>query len=205
MPATNHPLPSDGRSSAEEPGFMRRLRDGLRRRWRRLMIEVASRTGRYDRLRKIDWTRMERLVFICSGNICRSPYAEAVAIGRGVKAISCGTSAIGGAPADSMAIETAQRFSVNLQAHRSVRFVDVDFSSADLLVVMDTGHLHLAQGVAEEVGAQMTLLGLWDNEQPAIIRDPFGMSAAEFDMCFRRINQCIDTLVRQSFEDNPGL
>lgn len=178
-------------SSTEGGSFFFRVRDGLRRRWRRLVIEIASRTGRYDRWKAVEWERVERLVFICSGNICRSPYAEAVAIRRGLDAISFGTTASGGAPADPVAIEVAKRVGIDLRKHRSRRFNDHGIRASDLLVIMDTSHLTSTRLVAESVGAQTTLLGLWDGGQPVVIWDPFGQPADKFEACFQRIDSCM--------------
>ena len=63
--------------------------------------------GVYNNYRRIDWDKIERLVFVCKGNICRSAYAEAVAKSLGVSAISCGLSTKLDAPANADAIEIA--------------------------------------------------------------------------------------------------
>ena len=44
---------------------------------RSLYHSLMDRTGQYTRLGIVDWGRVERLVFVCQGNICRSAYAEA--------------------------------------------------------------------------------------------------------------------------------
>lgn len=176
--------------------LFRWLSQGVRRRWRRLEAEIASRTGRLDRWKRIEWARVERLVFVCSGNICRSPYAEAIALRRGVDAVSCGTTASGGATADPTAIKVADRFDIELRGHCSSRLVDLEIRASDLLVIMDTSHLPSTLGVAEASGAQLTLLGLWDGQQPAVIRDPFGQPADEFEYCFQRIGSCMDGMLK---------
>ena len=175
----------------------KRVREGLQRRWRRMSISIAGRAGRYERWRSVDWSRVERLVFVCSGNICRSPFAEKLALSKGIRSVSCGTTAKGGAPGDPTAVEIAQSFGIGLEDHVSNRVSEVDFSASDLIVVMDVHHLAAVEPMVESLGAQLTLLGLWDDAQPIIIADPFGCPPADFHKCFRRISACLDNLANR--------
>ena len=175
----------------ESAGFLRRVREGVDRRWQRLAIGWASRTGQYERYRDIEWSRVGRLVFVCSGNICRSPFAEHLAHASGWQAVSCGTTAWPGALADPTAVSVAHGLGVDLGNHRSGHIGDIELDPTDLLVGMDIRHLHACQRRAEELGAQSTLLGLWDGVHPVIIEDPFGRPVAEFAACFMRISDCL--------------
>ena len=88
-----------------------------------------------------------RVLFVCTGNICRSPTAEAVfraraaAAGLEVEADSAGTGDwhVGAAP-DARATAAAARRGLDLstQTARQVRLND--FTRFDLLVAMDRGH-----------------------------------------------------------------
>ena len=147
-------------SNSNVSSLGKRIREGLRRRWRRMSISIAGRAGRYERWRSVDWSRVKRLVFVCSGNICRSPFAERFALSKGINAVSCGTTAKGGAPGDPTAIQVAQSFGIDLEDHASKRVSEVDFSASDLIVVMDVHHLAAVEHVSERAGAQLTLLGL---------------------------------------------
>lgn len=175
--------------------WRRRLRDGLLRRWRRWRIGVLSRLGRYERWREVDWARVERLVFVCTGNICRSPFAEVVTRQRGRTAISCGTRARTGAPVNPVASHVAGRSGVDLAGHASLALETAVIGARDLLVAMDVDHLAEAHIRAEDGGAQVTLLGLWDRAQPVVIHDPYGRPEAEFTACFKRIERCLDKLL----------
>ena len=53
---------------------------GFVRYWRG---RAAALAGQYDGLRAVDWDRVERLVFMCTGNICRSPLAAVYAESQG--------------------------------------------------------------------------------------------------------------------------
>ena len=89
---------------------------------------------------------MKRILFVCLGNICRSPVAHAVAknyveshglAGR-IEVDSCGTSSHhNGEQADSNTRAAAQRMGVDLEWHRSRRLRAADYTDFDVLVAMD--------------------------------------------------------------------
>jgi protein-tyrosine-phosphatase len=88
------------------------------------------------------------LLFICSGNTCRSPLAEAlarkVASSRGIDDVnvaSAGTNAIDGVPATDEALLVGMERGVDLTGHRSRQLTPAIVSEADLIFVMTPGHL----------------------------------------------------------------
>jgi protein-tyrosine phosphatase len=105
-----------------------------------------------------------RILFICSGNICRSPTAEGVmrhiAAERGLE-IEAASAGIGGwhvgEPADRRSAEAALRRGIELHgAAQQVR--RSDFSDYDLLVAMDHGHLRDLLAMAGEHRDKVRLL-----------------------------------------------
>src|ERR1035441_957189 len=63
--------------------------------------------GLLSSLERLDWHSVQRLVFVCKGNICRSAYGEEKAKNLGIQAISFGLDAKGENPATEMAIRLA--------------------------------------------------------------------------------------------------
>jgi protein-tyrosine phosphatase len=89
---------------------------------------------------------MTRVLFICMGNICRSPTAEAVfadlvrrtAPHAGIEVDSAATHDYHiGHPPDRRSVATARRRGIDLSALRSRLLVPEDFARFDLLLVMD--------------------------------------------------------------------
>lgn len=87
-----------------------------------------------------------RLLFVCMGNICRSPTAEAVfadllrreAPHAGIEIDSAGTHDYHlGAPPDARAIAAARRRGIDMSALRARQLVAEDFTRFDLLLAMD--------------------------------------------------------------------
>jgi len=103
---------------------------------------------------------MTKILFVCSGNICRSPTAEAVArhaieragLGAVITVDSAGTYGghVGEAP-DARARKAAQKRGYDLSALRARKLDASDFVDFDLLLAMDAEHLAEMQRLCPEV------------------------------------------------------
>ena len=162
---------------------------------RRLIGRLHLALGRFDNLRCIDAERIERLVFVCRGNVCRSPYAEVVAKSLGLSATSCGVEVSRSAPAEAMAVRATLLRGKDLSEHMSRSIFDVPLDSSDCLVVFDLSHLPTARDVAAHVGCQITLLGLWREPSVTEIADPFGRPLQNFRQCFDEIDEALAGLM----------
>lgn len=163
---------------------------------RRLLGRIKLQVGRYEVLRNINMDHVERFVFVCRGNVCRSPYAEAVAKSLGFQAISCGVSVTTSAPAETMAVRAAFLRGRDISRHLSRSIFDVSLTKTDCLVVMDPSQLPVAQKLAIAARCQVTLIGLWLNPCKVEIFDPYGSTLFNFNKCFTEIDDSMINLVR---------
>src|SRR5882757_1356660 len=115
-----------------------------------------------------------RTIFVCTGNICRSPYAEFVARSHGVEAISCGTHTQTGLPADRSAMEEARRRGVDMQHHRTTRWDDVQLRDGDLVITMQLRHAATVLSRARRHNCRVVMLNSFLLPQFAVIWDPYG-------------------------------
>ncbi len=160
-----------------------------------LYYQLLNLTGIYTRYKKIDWRRVDRLVFVCKGNICRSAFAEAVAISSEVVAISFGLDTKGNEPAHSAAIKIADLCGYDLSQHKTTTCMVVDIREGDLLVAMEPWQVcRLRKRFNNKY--QYTLLGLWVNPPRPYIHDPYGMKPVYFERCFTVIKNAVFALVR---------
>lgn len=142
--------------------------------------------GRFAKYSEVDWSRVERFVFVCHGNICRSSLAEGVAKSLGVNAISLGIACREGAQADPRAIAFANTIDIDLYQHRTQSLQSVNIVPGDLIVVMEPDHIkHFETFITN--GVQLTLAGLWDSNACAYIHDPYCSNQTFFSRCEQRV------------------
>lgn len=136
---------------------------------------------------------MLRAIFICSGNICRSPMAQAVFAQQTQErdlpciTISMGTLGIMNAPAAKEAIAACGKRGIDLLSHRSQPLNRNLLQRASHIFVMEPQHKEavLALGVNDE---RVHFLGAWDPVDPREqIDDPVNLSQEVFDACLDRI------------------
>ena len=155
------------------------------------------RLGAFREFQSVDWSRVDRLVFVCQGNICRSPYAEVRTRGKGVSTLSFGLAAVNGRPADPVAVRVAAERGVDLSSHQTRGASHFPIGPRDLLLAMEPWQARQACDMARAVDAQVTLLGLWSPQPRPHIEDPFGLSEAYYDHCFTLIDSLIEEILRR--------
>jgi protein-tyrosine phosphatase len=171
---------------------------GKRAMLRSILYGTIAILGGARRYRKIDWMRVDRVVFVCHGNICRSPFAEAVAKKRGLQATSLGLFAENGVPADPDATKTAAELGVDLGFHRATRASDFRPTPHDLVVGFEPAHVEDLMRISKKaLGCQVTLLEVWSWPPNLYLHDPYGTGIEYFHACFRRIDRVVEHLSRQ--------
>lgn len=171
---------------------------------RALLHHMAARlrllANGFREFRAVRWSEVERVVFVCQGNICRSPYAEARARAMGLPTASFGLGAGQQKPADPQAQAAAAARGLDLSGHRSLHLRGFRLEPNDLLVGMEPWQARDLRQLEGAAQGQVTLLGLWSRPPRPHIQDPYGLSRAYFDTCFRTIDAGIATMA-QRYED----
>lgn len=141
---------------------------------------------------------MKRVIFVCSGNICRSPMAAGIAtkrfeeLGVGAAVISCGTLNIQGKRADPHAVQAAAEHGIDLGAHRSQGVSVGLLRLADHIVVMEPKHADHVLRHAPELAAKVVRLWEHSDVPMAEIHDPIGSDLDAFRTCYTELEICIE-------------
>lgn len=155
-----------------------------------------------------------RICFVCTGNICRSPMAEAVfrrllAAGGYEGRLEVSSAATGdwhvGERADARTIAALKTRGYDASKHRARQFDPAWFQSLDLIVVFDRGQERTVREWApDEVSRAKVQLLLSFDESPgggvgaaADVPDPYYSDAALFDSVLATIERASVALFRQ--------
>ena len=152
--------------------------------------------GKYRKYRTVDMQSIDRVVFVCKGNICRSAFAEAVAKSAGINAISCGLITVEDAPANKDAIEVAKKLGYDMRMHRTTPIMYLVLRKTDLLVAMEPWQ---ADALCKNLKRRynVTLLGLWSSSVRPHIHDPYGLSSIYFNNCFKLIESSVYEIAKK--------
>jgi protein-tyrosine phosphatase len=149
--------------------------------------------GYYRSYQHINFNTVNRLVFICSGNICRSPYGEYMAKAAGLNSVSYGLRCRGGDKADPRALHQASLSGVSIQSHITTNISEYKLRKGDLFLVMEPRHL-LELNASNVEYDQVTIAPLWSNKPTPYLHDPFNTNDVFFSRCELVVEQCVSNI-----------
>lgn len=153
-------------------------------RWRRNVVPSVSRS----------------ILFVCHGNICRSPFAARYlhtrleALGwTGISVRSAGLSAVPGREADPLTARAAKEFGVDLWSHLAEGLSAQIVRESDLILVMEWAHRVRLLEAFPDARGKTVLLGMFDEDLRDLnIADPGHAPFERHRACQRRIMACVD-------------
>ena len=150
-----------------------------------------------------------RVVFVCTGNICRSPMAEvvfresaeSVGLGSRVVSTSAGTGDWHvGERADQRTLEALERRGYDGTRHRARQFTQEHFATNDLVIALDRSHERILRGWARDEGDadKIALLMAFDPSAATLdVPDPYYAGRGMFDEVLGMIESASRSLFRQ--------
>jgi protein-tyrosine-phosphatase len=148
-----------------------------------------------------------RLLFVCTGNTCRSPLAEVIARRRvselgwtSFQVRSAGVGAWEGGPASSGSLAAAARHGLDLMAHRSSRVTPSTLEWADLVLAMSPSHVaHLRELGARDKTEMITTFAAGDDPTgvPPSVSDPVGGTDEDYEETFVLLERLVERALRR--------
>ncbi len=140
---------------------------------------------------------MDKIVFICTGNTCRSPIAEGLFKAMngeqktGLKAASAGLFTADGLPASENAVIAAHELGADISQHTSTLLNQNLVNDAKYLVCMTASHYDQILSKFPNVGDKLfTLL-------PTDIDDPYGGNIDAYRHCANQIQSAVKSIIER--------
>jgi len=143
---------------------------------------------------------VQSVLFVCKGNICRSPLAEAyfrslvVKEGRHMTVRSAGLETTPGKPADDRVKALAWEHRLLLGEHATTQVHMELLDQSDLILVMEIGQKDRIQALYPRTKGKVVLLGRFDSRGALEIADPYSGTSEDFLSCFQQVSRCCDML-----------
>nr|WP_092070696.1 low molecular weight protein arginine phosphatase [Dendrosporobacter quercicolus]NSL48344.1 low molecular weight protein arginine phosphatase [Dendrosporobacter quercicolus DSM 1736]SDM13804.1 protein-tyrosine phosphatase [Dendrosporobacter quercicolus] len=142
---------------------------------------------------------MLRILFVCTGNTCRSPMAEAILkekvrqhqLEDKIRVFSAGVAAGAEAPASTGAYLAMSAKGIDLTSHYSRQLLPKDVEAADLVLTMTAGHKGAVLHIVPSAGDKLYTLAEFAGGAGQVT-DPFGGSAEIYQACAAQIEQLLE-------------
>jgi len=150
------------------------------------------------------------VLFVCTGNICRSPMAEYLLLSRigpgsSWAVGSAGLSAVDGLAASRTAIEVMDEIGIDIRKHFSRELTGEIVDEATIILVMTSAHAAELKQRFPKARDRLYLLGSFNKHAgEKEIPDPVGSNIEIYRRTLKEIAACLDGLISylQSFQKN---
>lgn len=145
-----------------------------------------------------------KIMFICTGNICRSAMAEGMlkkmAIERklDIETYSCGIYAEDGDYATYNAIYVSKNYDVDISNHRATNIRNSKIEDMDVILCATKSHkqavVYMYPNLKDKIYTMKEYAGLDKNKQDMDIKDPWGYDIETYNNCISEIEKCLEQI-----------
>ncbi|MFI4854724.1 MAG: Sua5/YciO/YrdC/YwlC family protein [Phycisphaerales bacterium JB065] len=191
-------LASDQRALGQSSTLVRFLKSGSYR---------VDREGAYSQ-RYIDKQIMRTILFVCTGNTCRSPMAAAIArelierspLDLPTTVRSAGAFTSGGMPATPEAVHAVESLGYAMGPHQSSVLTREMINQADEVYGLTASHVEAIRAIDPTAGDKIMLLDPDGRDVP----DPIGQSQSVYDETAKRLQELIQRRLSEHRQTVPG-
>jgi len=143
-----------------------------------------------------------KIMFICTGNICRSAMAhvmlqkKANEENKDIQAYSCGVFAENGDVPTYEGIQVMREYGIDLKNHRATHIKNSKIEDMDLILCATTSHknnvINMYPNLKEKVFTMKEYSGY--DKRDMDIKDPWGYGIEVYRKCAAEIEDCIDKM-----------
>lgn len=138
---------------------------------------------------------MNKVIFVCTGNTCRSPMAEGLAkqIWPRAQIMSRGLSVYHGDKANDKSVACMKNYGIDLSTHKPKSFNPKEVDSETVVLTMTAQHKSYIEAVAPQLKGQVhTILGYAGLIGDVV--DPYGGSLAIYETCADLIKETLEII-----------
>ncbi|WP_321150757.1 arsenate reductase/protein-tyrosine-phosphatase family protein [Aeromonas jandaei] len=140
---------------------------------------------------------MKKILVVCVGNICRAPTAEGLLRERlpSCQVGSAGICALVGKPVDKVASEVALQNGLSLEGHSARQLTRELCQDADLILVMEKGHISSVTAIDPWCRGKTMLFGYWLEESE--VPDPYRLTREAYEHVYQLLVRSADGWARK--------
>lgn len=143
-----------------------------------------------------------KIMFICTGNICRSAMAHAMMSkkvkdeNKDIEVYSCGVFAENGDYPTREAIEVMEEYGVDLKPHRATNIRQSNIKEMDVILCATTAHKNNVLNMYPELEGKVYTMKEYAgfDKKDLDIKDPWGYDISTYRRCASEIEKCIENL-----------
>ena len=159
---------------------------------------------------------MKKVLFVCTGNICRSPMAEGflrelTSERGGFESLSAGTSAVDGQAPSTNSVSAMSELGIDISGQQSTQLTPELVAEMDYIFGLAQGHVEILTRYFPQAREKIFLLREFVEELPRHereISDPFGGNLAVYQACRDEIKQGVESIIpfleQQSMTDESS-